>query len=252
MKLKRLFIFLILFSFLNCFSLYAQESSVTELPSTENINKISNYSYLDLGFSSSFYPNFNYQSYVINNLSFYLDPYISGGIQIPIGNYFSFETFGTWNLLSFAKGISYYGNWIEKCSSWAGDATKTLNIITLGIPYIIGLIPAVFYSLCGIDIDAFFYYHPYYNSFFDTKIGLGISNKPSQLYDYYGYSYFILPMASLRLECDFLINKFKASIYTSYSFDILELFPSDLNIDSNKFHNFKIGLEIGLLWNNDK
>lgn len=207
--------------------------------------KVPGNAFFSIGASTGFIPGNEYKSYIMKDLSFYFNPYLAGGGQISLGKHFSLNGFGTWNVMSFAKGISFCANWFKGCQTWAGSASLLLNVTLLGFPYFIGVIPALYFSICGLDLHGYFYYHPFYNDFLDTKIGIGLSNEPSQDYDYCGFAIFLHPFASVRMECDIFKGAFIATAFASYSYDLWHFIKVE-DVSSEKyFDKITIGIQIG-------
>ena len=160
----------------------------------------------------------------ITNLNFYLDPSFKYGWQIGIGKLFSVDLFLDWNLLGFIRGADFFIDWCGKCNTWLGDASVVINILLVGAPYLIGIFPALYYSCAGLDLGAFFFYHPYHNDWFDAKVGVGLSNEPGNCLDRYGYAWFFLPMISARAEANMIFGIFKLSFWANFAWDFFTTF----------------------------
>ncbi len=165
----------------------------------------------------------NYLS-CMTELPFYLDPSFKYGWEFGIGRLFSVDLFLDWNLLGLVRGADFLVDWFDGCNTWLGDASIVINVLLVGLPYLIGIFPALYYSCAGLDFGAYFFYHPYHNDWFDAKVGAGISNEPGNYLDKYGFSYFFLPMISARAEANMLFGIFKLSFWTSFNWDFLTTF----------------------------
>lgn len=201
------------------FSQEADDASSDALDFAASTMKVPSYQMWGFGVSSGFMQNKKYDSRVFNTGSKYIDPYFIFHAQWGINKNLGVSGGLNYNVMALGRGISFYDGWAEGCKTWAGSETEMMNIYTLGLPYAIGLFPAVFYAFCGLDIDVYFDYHPYYNDWLDTKIGIGFSNEPSNQYDLWKASYFIQPFFSVRGQADFTKGKVIGSVFCRYSYD---------------------------------
>lgn len=207
------------------------------------------YGFFGLGGSVSFFQQPDYQSEVFAGLSCYVDPVFSFGTQLPLGQKLSVNFDFNYNLMALGKSVVFMGDWIKGCNHWAGSGTLLLNHLLIGMPYVIGLAPAVFYAMCGFDSSVFLYWHPFCNNWLDTKLGAGLSNEPSNQYDEWKASYFIQPFFSLRAQADFSTGMLMGSVFCSCSYDLRK--PLDCIFDIRGTHDeylnkITVGIQLGL------
>lgn len=225
------------------FAAFSQEAD-----SAFSVEPVQTYGSLTLGSSFGFFQDDRYESAVFEGLSYYLNPYIDATYQYAFGDYFSVNCGTSYNLAAIGKGFEFYGDWIEGCKHWAGDATLALNILLAGTPFIIGLVPALYYACCGLDLNTYLYYHPFHNEWLDTKIGFGLSNEPSNQFDKWNATFALQPMAGPRAQVDLIKGNFIVSVFGSYSIDLWRVFLGDEigSTDEIYLDKFTAGVQFGL------
>ena len=165
-----------------------------------------------------------YTSAVMKNLPFYLDPSFRQNFQIGLGRFCSLDLFYDYNFMGLLRGGQFFIEWAKKCNTWVGGdevASIIINCLLGGVPYLIGIVPSIYFAMASLDLGIYFYYHPYHNDWLDLKVGAGLTNEPSNVFDHTGYSFFLLPLVSTRAEANFIFGTFKIIVWTSFGWDML-------------------------------
>lgn len=218
------------------FAAFSQETGDTIDPDTyfsepDSAPTVPSYTFWGVGASIGFMQDKDYSSEIFDVGPKFIDPYLAWGGQWGFSRNLGLSGGLNYNVMALGKGFAFYGDWLNGCSTWAGDNSALANVLLAGTPYIIGLFPTVFYAFCGLDAELYFDYHPYYNDWVDTKIGVGISNEPSNQYDLWKASYFLQPFLSLRAQADFSTGKLIGSVFCKYSYDFRKSLDKMFDID---------------------